>query len=285
MFRSPAARFARGSISSPANISSRRCLNTISRQSNRPQIHSRLQPLRPQPIRRHFSSQDSFSTRAKELYRRHPYQVSLAVACIIFASGCIVYANYLYQSYIIASFHKYPEPVAQKLRRALYFTNTDLQPKEALKYYKQALEVANELGMDPFSDEIIGVKIQVAALMEKINNFPKAIEVLEILKRDILQWQEMLGGLERNKEKRTRVLKTAIATSIKLGELYSNEYIHDPKTAEERLVWAVETTLREKHRRDTEKVKVEEEGEWMSDDEIGASLEGNNIPQSSNNHE
>lgn len=224
--------------------------------------------------RRHFSSNESFWTRSKQLYARHPYQVSLAAAVIVFASGCIVYANYLYQTYIIASFHKYPEPVAAKLRRALYFTNTDLQPKEALKYYKQALEVANELGMDPFSEEIIGVKIQVAALMENIMNYNKAIEVLEILKRDCLQWEELLGGLERNREKRTRVLKTTIAVSIKLGELYSNDYIRDTKAAEERLVWAVETTLREKQRRDAEGVNAEDEGEWMTNDEIGASMEG-----------
>ena len=39
--------------------------------------------------------------------------------------------------------------------------------KEALKYYKQALQVSQELQMDPFSDEILGVKIQIAAMLEK----------------------------------------------------------------------------------------------------------------------
>ncbi|KAL1303967.1 hypothetical protein AAFC00_000414 [Neodothiora populina] len=271
MFRSPAARALRRTIAVPAAETKTRCLNTLTR----PSIRSKLagQSYLKAQGRRTFASQDSVWTRCKQLYHRHPYQVSLAGVIILFASGCIVYANYLYQSYIIASFHKYPEPVAQKLRRALYYTNTDLQPKEALKYYKQALEIANELGMDPFSDEIIGVKIQVAALMERINNFPKAIEVLEILKRDMLNWEELLGGLERNKQKRTRVLKQAIAVSVKLGELYSNPYVQDPKTAEERLVWAVETTLREKARREKANVNSEEEGEWMDDNEIGASLE------------
>lgn len=69
------------------------------------------------------------------------------------------------------------------------------------------------------------------------------------------------------------MLKQAVAVSIKLGELYSNEYVRDPKAAEERLVWAVETTLREKQRRDTEGVH-EDEGDWMSTDEMGASMEG-----------
>lgn len=72
------------------------------------------------------------------------------------------------------------------------------------------------------------------------------------------------------------MLKQAVAVSIKLGELYSNEYVKDAKAAEERLVWAVETTLREKQRRDTEGVK-EEEGDWMSSDEMGASMEGEEL--------
>lgn len=289
MFRSPAARVLLRSSTTRASTTTA----TTTSITKRCQLSTLKQPLRPRPRPRsspslqssfrisgrkaHYSTNDSFWTRSKELYKRHPYQVTLAGVVIVFAAGCIAYANYLYQSYIIAAFHKYPEPVAKKLRRALYYTNTDLQPKEALRYYRQALELANEMGMDPFSDEIMGVKVQVASLMEQIRNYPKAIEVLEILKRDCLQWEQLLGGLERNKEKRTRVLKKAIAISIKLGELYSNEYINEPRVAEERLVWAVESTLREKQRRDRDGVKVEEEGDWMSDDEIGASMEGESV--------
>ncbi|KAK4981500.1 hypothetical protein LTR28_003088, partial [Elasticomyces elasticus] len=93
-----------------------------------------------------------------------------------------------HQSHILTTHHY----TAQKLRRALFYTNSQLEPKEAVKYYKQALQIADEMGMDPFSDEILGVKIQVAALMEKIQNFPKAIEVLEIVRGDCLQWVDEL---------------------------------------------------------------------------------------------
>ena len=142
-----------------------------------------------------------------------------------------------------------------------------------MKYYKQALQIAEELGMDPFSDEILGVKIQVAALMERIQNYAKAIEVLEIVRADCIKWESELGGLDRNTAKRTRVMAKTVAMSVKLGELYSNEYINNGTVAEERLVWAVETILREKQRREKEGVK-EDEGDWISDDELGASLEG-----------
>ena len=191
---------------------------------------------------------------------------------ILIGAGGLVYANYIYHSYIIGAFHKFPEPVAVKLRRALYYTNISLSPKDAVKYYRQALEVADELGVDPFSDEILGVKIQLASLMEKIQQYPKAIEVLEIVKRDCLRWVEELGGKEGNEGKRTRVLGKTVGISVKLGELYANEYVMETEAAEEQLVWAVETVLKEKKRREDEGVKPGE-GRWMTDEETGAALE------------
>ena len=124
----------------------------------------------------------------------------------------------MYQTYILGAFHNYPEEVAKKLRRALYYTNTDLQPQEAIKYYKQALQIAEEMEIDPFSDEIMGVKIQVAKLMEDVGQIGKAIQVLEILRRDSLEFLRQYGDREHNKTKRTRVLAKCVGMSVKLGE-------------------------------------------------------------------
>lgn len=218
-------------------------------------------------------SAGSFSENARKLFAKHPFSVTLAIIAMGIGASGIIYANYVYQTYIIASFHKYPEPVAQKLRRAVYYTNMDLQPQEAIKYYKQALEIANEIPMDPFSDEIIGVKIQVAALMEKIQQWRKAIEVLERVRSDNLAWLEKFGSLDHNKIRRTNVLAKTVGITVKLAELYGQPAIWDRDTAQERLMWAVETVLQEKQRRQTLKVKEEEEGTWMNDNEVGAALE------------
>jgi hypothetical protein len=164
--------------------------------------------------------------------------------------------------------------VAKQLRKALYFTNMSLEPRNAVKYYKEALRVADEIGMDPFSDEIIGVKIQLAALFEKCQLYQKAIAVLEIVKSDNMKWVEQLGNKKGNEGKRTRVLGKTVAVSVKLGELYANEYVLEKEKAEESLVWAVECVLKEKRRREVEGVK-EGEGEWLTNEEIGGSLEGN----------
>ncbi|EAQ82854.1 hypothetical protein CHGG_11124 [Chaetomium globosum CBS 148.51] len=56
-------------------------------------------------------------------------------------------------------FTRYPEPVAQALRKALYFSNHDPNPQRALQYYKQALELCDQEGLDHFSDDVMGIKI------------------------------------------------------------------------------------------------------------------------------
>jgi hypothetical protein len=132
--------------------------------------------------------------------------------------------------------------------------------------------VADEIGMDPFSDEIMGVKIQLASFMEKIQRYKQAIDILEIVKKDNLLWIDQLGSLPGNEGKRTKVLGKTVGVSVKLGELYANQYVSQKEAAEERLVWAVETVLREQQRRETNGVK-EGEGEWLSPEEIGGSLE------------
>lgn len=160
--------------------------------------------------------------------------------------------------------------MAKELRKALYYTNMSLEPANALKYYKKALQAAEEIGMDPFSDEIMGVKIQMSALFEKCDRFDMAINVLEIIKRDNLAWMDLLGEKEGNEEKRTRVLRKTVAVSVKLGDLYAGPHIMEKEKAEECLVWAVETVLKEQRRREKEGGGV---GEWLPAEEIGASFE------------
>jgi hypothetical protein len=148
-----------------------------------------------------------------------------------------------------------------------------LDAKLAVKYYREALRVADEIGMDPFSDEIIGVKIQLASLMEKVQQYRKAIDILEIVKSDNLKWVEQLGGVPGNEGKRTRVLGKTVGVSVKLGDLYANEHILQKDKAEESLIWAVETVIKEQERREKEGLKPGE-GEWMTPEENGGAFEG-----------
>ncbi|OBT69218.1 hypothetical protein VE03_01840 [Pseudogymnoascus sp. 23342-1-I1] len=223
-------------------------------------MHVKYEMFAPAPHTKYTKSDHTTSTRAK------------AIPNILCGAGGLVYANYFYNSYIIGAFHKFPEPVAKQLRKALYFTNQDLKPHQALKFYKKTLRVAEEIGMDPFSDEILGVKFQLAAFMEKIQQYHKAIQVLEIVRSDCLDWIEEFGDKPESAGKRTRILGKTIEISVKLGELYAGEYVKEPELAEEKLVWAVEAILKERQRREKEGVKPDE-GEWLTPEQIGGTLE------------
>jgi hypothetical protein len=223
------------------------------------------------------------------------------IACIV------VYVIYTYFNYFQSEqFTRFPPEIAKSLRRALYYSNYSPDPKLALKYYKLALEQCEQQGVDPFSDEVLGVKIQLAAWLEKIGSYQNSIDVLEALLRDCKRWVEKMEQSARNGlidksgfligapiepqknddgsdaedkvpenlwGKRTRVLGKTVGISVKLGELLADEHVLQGDLAGERLIWAVETVLKELQRRQTEGVK-EGEGDWMDPEQIGGALEG-----------
>lgn len=225
-------------------------------------------------------------------------------------SCVLVYVVYTYFNYFQSrQFTRFPPEIAKSLRRALYYSNHAPDPKLALKWYKIALEQCEQHGLDPFSDEVMGVKIQLAAWLEKLGSYQNSIEVLEALLRDCHRWVEKMeqavqagqvdrngvmvgaaaaapsrpgkGALETEPEdppetlfgKRTRVLGKMVGINVKLGELYADEHVMQGDAAGERLVWAVDTVLKELQRRQAQGLR-EGEGDWMSPEEIGGALEG-----------
>jgi hypothetical protein len=149
----------------------------------------------------------------------------------------------------------------------------DLQPQNAIKYYKKSLEVAAQVGMDPFSAEVMGIKIKVAELMEKLEQYHKSIEVLEVVKRDNLQWLDTVGKAPERVEQRSQVLAKSVGLAVKLGDLYSSPYVMEQEQAEAQLVWAVTTILKEQERRQKEGVRPGEDDAWLSPEEVGGSFE------------
>ncbi|KAH8893123.1 TPR domain-containing protein [Thozetella sp. PMI_491] len=240
------------------------------------------------------------------LLRSNPEELIIALIILAAVVGFGVYVVRIYFTYFYAEqFTKYPEPIAKSLRRALYYSNYNADNKLALKYYRIALEQCEELGLDPFSDDVLGIKIQLAAWLEKIGSYDNATQVLERVLGDCKSWIELMeksvkeGKIPRalmpppppllltadpnqptepEEEpetlwgKRTRILAKAVGISVKLGELYADEHIMEQEVAHERLTWAVETALGELQRRATESPK-EGEGPWMDSDQMGGALE------------
>lgn len=186
----------------------------------------------------------------------------------------MLYVPWYYRNIIIKPYHNFPEPVAKKLRRALFYSRGKwLDIREANKHFRQALQLADELGMDPFSDEIMGVKYTIAALFEDAGYYSLAIDVLEIMRADCRTWEEKFSDRHWHDGDRSRVKKNMVQINVKLAQLYDTKYVNEPENAEKRLVEAVEDALREKQRREKEGLKTGE-GPWMTDDEMGATLEG-----------
>lgn len=168
--------------------------------------------------------------------------------------------------------------MAKKLRKALFYSRGKyLDIREANKYFRQALQVATEEGMDPFSDEIMGVKYVIAALFEEAGYYAMACDVLEIMRADTQRWMDEFSDKHWNDGHRSRVKKNLVQINLKLGQLYDVKYVNEPDDAEKRLVEAVEGALGEQQRRETDGLKPGE-GDWMTNDEIGATLEGEFIP-------
>ncbi|KAI0095458.1 TPR domain-containing protein [Daldinia grandis] len=255
-----------------------------------------------------FSALRSQSLRS--LFRQSPEELVIAILLLCGVGGISVYVVYAYFNYFQSKqFTRFPPQIARSLRRALYYSNYAPDPQLALKYYKLALEQCSQAGLDPFSDEVMGVKIQLAAWFEKIGSYRNSIEVLESLVKDCKKWLDVMeksvrDGLVDNSGKlagspspqpqtpttqedaetetdtkpenlwgkRTRILGKLVGISVKLGELYSDEHVLQGDSAGQHLVWAVETVLKELQRRQVEGVK-EGEGDWMTPEQIGGALE------------
>ncbi|KAI1439226.1 TPR domain-containing protein [Xylaria sp. CBS 124048] len=247
----------------------------------------------------------------RTLFRQNPEELVIAIMLLCGCAAVSVYVAYSYFHYFQSEqFTRFPPDIAKSLRRALYYSNYSPDPNLAFKYYKIALEQCKASGMDPFSDEIMGIRIQLAAWLEKIGKFDSSIEVLEGLLDDCKKWVQLMeksvadGLIDKSgrlksavnntpkadaaKEgeevkpqeveyenlwaKRTRVLGKSVGVSVKLGNLYSDEHVLQGDDAGKHLIWAVETVLKELQRRKVEGLK-EGEGDWMSPEQIGGALE------------
>ncbi|KAE8383505.1 hypothetical protein BDV26DRAFT_91707 [Aspergillus bertholletiae] len=234
-----------------------------------PKTHVRVLPT---PQRRALSTVQKWTLGLKQarrdIWRKNPILLPLALFSAATATALFTYIAYVEYTRVAPQYHKFPPPVAESLRSAVYYTEVDLNPPKALQAYKEALRVGIEMGMHPFSDEVVGIKIQVAMMLERAGLVKASVEVLERTKGEIMGFVEgkdrgegvigvkVEGGEEKVKEmdefekqQRDRVLKKAVGIEMKLAELYSSDYIQDEKKAEAAQVAAVELCLKELHRR------------------------------------
>lgn len=205
----------------------------------------------------------------------------LGVLFALSTSGFLTYLIYDHVTRVNPKYGRYPPEVAEPLRRAVYYTEIDLSPPLALRWYKQALIVAEQLEMHPFSDEVLGIRLNIAMMLEKAGLAKAAIEILEKIQADCQAWvqngrrrqmirdreragntasrtvgseqmkleQEILKAEEMDDQMRDTIMKKVVGMGVKLAELYSSEYVQDMEKAENALVNSVNTSVTELRRR------------------------------------
>ncbi|CAI6313536.1 unnamed protein product [Periconia digitata] len=248
-----------------------------------PRTYSKLSPrtawrpnlvIQQSIIRRNASGASPSREFWKEQVRRNPVLFPFALISVAGLIGwSIWYIPWYYENVIIKPFQNYPDPVANKLRRAMFYTrkpNEDIF--EAARYFREALIVARMEGLDAFGDHVMAIKYHSALVFERAQMYGEAIKVLEQMRIDCERWLEEESDKHWNDGNRARVLKNMIQATVKLGQLYDIKYVRETKNAEKRLVWAVETMLGELQRREKEGLKPGE-GDFMNEAEIGPTLE------------
>ncbi|EPS33377.1 hypothetical protein PDE_08339 [Penicillium oxalicum 114-2] len=209
---------------------------------------------------------------SKGVFRKNPILLPLAIFSVVGGIVVFAYVSYVEVTRVQPQYHKFPAPVTEKLRTAVYYTEISLNPPKALTAYKEALKIALEMGMHPFSDEVLGIKLQVAMMLEKSGLVKPAVEVLERTKMEALRWieegrksetsaadsasaeKELLNAhnspTSNSRPDSAIVLsKKVVGIEMKLAELYASDYMQDEKKAEESQVAAVELCLKELNRR------------------------------------
>ena len=226
---------------------------------------------------------------SKGIFRKNPVMLPLAIISLIGGLCLFTYISYVELTQVAPQYHNYPQPVAESLRSAIYYTEIDLNPIKALNSYKEALRRALDLGMHPYSDEVMGIKLQVALMLEKAGLVKASIEVLERTRTETMKWIEegraaetaadkkdatspasakatpdnvqiKEGAIQETEEElkkmqafetrqRDKALKKVVGMEMKLAELYSSDHIQEDKKAEAAQVAAVELCLKEMHRR------------------------------------
>ncbi|KAH7148572.1 hypothetical protein EDB81DRAFT_467354 [Dactylonectria macrodidyma] len=168
------------------------------------QLPRKQQPAQPQITFRKFAGRALAAglrslmtalspTGIKTAFRQSPGTTAFALAILLVIAIMAGYTAKLYFTYFYhLQFTRYPKPIANSLRRALYYTNISPDPELALKYYKRAMEQCADHGLDPFSDEVLGIRIQTSYWLQKIGNYDGTIHVLEAVLGDLKKWVDVM---------------------------------------------------------------------------------------------
>lgn len=211
------------------------------------------------PVR--YASNRSFATPVpfKERFREHwrnakrDYPILLPVLIVSTIASISVLGLLIYdeKTRIQPQYAAYPEPVEGQLRQALQSVYVKPDPEKAEYHFLKALKAADESGMDPYSQPVIGIRTRLAEMLERFGRAKAAIEVLEGTAKfcedkvaDIDRGVSTLDP-EQTASQRRGMLMTIIRSRVKMANIYESEYMQDPTHAKQVLSDAVALLVKE----------------------------------------
>ncbi|RMZ83286.1 hypothetical protein DV738_g1250, partial [Chaetothyriales sp. CBS 135597] len=199
----------------------------------------------------------------------------IAAAVSVSLLGLLAWDEY---TRVAPAFSAFPAAVEQRLRLALHYTYISEDPDAASRYFREAIEVAEAVGMDPLSKEYIGLRIRYAECLEKYGRVKASIDVLALLTKDLEDAVAAIDSGEKTNPpvvaspaaktgqavddkaedaegsgpsepsgpcSREELLKRIIQNKVKIASLYDTEYIQDRASAKEIMSNAIQLLVSE----------------------------------------
>jgi hypothetical protein len=162
----------------------------------------------------------------------------------ILAFGSVAVLGFtLYDDYVTVhpKYAGYPLAVEQQLRLALHYTHISPNPRVAGDHFAEAIKLAEDCGMDPFSKESMGIRIRYSAMLEQFGFVKAAVDVLNGIVTECEKKLEQLDNeqattAELKDEKgpsRKSLLRAIIESRVKVSSLCESDYIQNPVLAKQ----------------------------------------------------
>jgi tetratricopeptide (TPR) repeat protein len=196
---------------------------------------------------------------------------------VLTSVGFICLGIGLYE-YLTSDIQKFPVPVRQALRKALYYQNSN-DTTLALKYFKEALSLALESPeLEKNGAPLTGIMIQLGSLQESMGRLPEARQTLLLALRHLVQEHEKDPTTVELSAFTTLEQKKAVGIAQKLGDITAS--MKRDEEAEKWYVWSVEHLLKSSSKPkseygDTPELIFDEEHmpSWLTKTDVGAALE------------
>lgn len=204
---------------------------------------------------RNFNGQLSFKERFRSHWRsaKQDYPILLPVLLIGTITSISVLGLLIYDEVTRVSpqYAAYPEPVEAHLRQALRHVYVKPDPDTSEAYFTRALKAAEDCGMDPLSQPVIGIRTRLAEMLEK---FGRAKAAIEVLQGAVKLCEDRIADIDRGVSKldpeqtasqRRGLLTVVLRSKAKMANIFESDYMQDPIQAKHILSEAVGQLVKE----------------------------------------